>query len=166
MTSVRIRGANSDIERYKGKTMWRYRVQMAVYKPRIEAGNRSFPHGLQKEPTLPSISVRPPVQNCKKINVKLPHLLHFVTTALIQTPSWGVCIKFISGIIERFHAELWNCQAMLLDSHISSIPLFWAVKALRTTELLKFIYLLSLHCKIQCSYLRSLLGEWDFFFIS
>ena len=35
----------------KGKMMYRHRKKIAIYKPRIEARNRSFPYGSQKKST-------------------------------------------------------------------------------------------------------------------
>ena len=52
MTDVLIRRGDLDIDMYRGKTIGRYREEMAIFKPGREAWTRSFLRSPQKEPTL------------------------------------------------------------------------------------------------------------------
>jgi hypothetical protein len=43
MSGVILRGENLDIGRYRGKTMWRHREKMAIYKPRRKSSEETNP---------------------------------------------------------------------------------------------------------------------------
>lgn len=44
-SNVKKRKRNLDMDRYRGKVMWRCREKMVMYKPRREIWNRPFPEG-------------------------------------------------------------------------------------------------------------------------
>ena len=52
MTGIFIKLGNLDTE--TGKTMWRHKERMVIYKPRRKAWIRAFPQRPQMKPTLPT----------------------------------------------------------------------------------------------------------------
>ena len=70
---------------HRGKTIWRHRENMTIYKPRRMPWNRAFPHSPQKETTLPSPwfwTCR--LRSCETIDFCC--LSHLVSGTLLQHP--------------------------------------------------------------------------------
>ena len=108
---------------------------MAIYKPRRDAWNRSFPHSPQKEPTLPTpwfwISS---LQNCEAINLlfKPSSLQYCITAALVQWWWWWQGVQHMFQVIYYFltnNPQISRVKQQLFDLRIKNSYREWRAKS-------------------------------------
>lgn len=113
MSGALLRRGSLEGHTYRGRTRWRHREKIVIYKPRREVWNTSFLHYPQKEQTLPTVWSLV-LWYFKKIHFCWLNCSVYGTLLQQQTRSINVSFRMVTQFVLKnvLKCPVFNCFAI------------------------------------------------------